>query len=80
MYESNGSSGTITSNPAWQATATIRAQPQSPDALANLGKASQEYAEAANAYIAARDTLNDVRGRWNECRDAVAKLAEAEGI
>lgn len=61
-------------------TATIRAEPQAPTALGALGRASTEYAEAAAAFIDARDRLDDARSRWNECRDAVAKLVEVEGV
>lgn len=60
--------------------ATIRPQPQSPDALSDLGQASQVYAECAASFIAARDNLNDARTRWQECRDVVAKTQEAEGV
>ena len=69
-----------TSTTIYPQAQTVRPEPQSPSALADLSKASQAYAEAASVFINARDNLTDARARWQECRDVVAKVAEAEGI
>jgi hypothetical protein len=71
---------TVSSGAYPVATATIRAQAQSPMALEDLAKASAAYAQCASTFIEARDALTDARNRWQECRDAVAKTTEQENV
>jgi len=58
----------------------IRPEPQSPAALVELSATAKAYAEAAGAFIVARDNLTDARERFNHVRDLFAKHAESEGI